>query len=93
MLVVLALASGWVGVALSTVLLVALGVHHLLLVHLLHLHLRGLSNEHLPWLLAVELQALDLGLHGNWSWAQVLVWVEATEGSHLSEASHSLYLP
>jgi hypothetical protein len=59
---------------------------HLLLVHLLDLHLRSLSNEHLGWWLAVELKTLDLSLHGNWSWAEVLVWIEATESCHLGEA-------
>jgi hypothetical protein len=59
---------------------------HLLLVHLLDLHLRSLSNKHLGWWLAVELKTLDLSLHGNWSWAEVLVWIEATESCHLGEA-------
>lgn len=59
---------------------------HLLLIHLLDLHLRSLGDKHLSWWLAVELKALDLSLHGNWSWAEVLVWVEATEGCHLGEA-------
>lgn len=61
-------------------------VLHLLLVHLLDLHLRSLSNEHLSWWLAVELKTLDLSLHGNWSWAEVLVWVESTESGHLGKA-------
>jgi hypothetical protein len=59
---------------------------HLLPVHLLDLHLRSLSNKHLGWWLAVELKTLDLSLHGNWSWAEVLVWIEATESCHLGEA-------
>jgi hypothetical protein len=46
-----------------------------------------LGDEHLlsSWL-AVESHAIELSLHGDWSWAQVLVWVESTEGGHLSEA-------
>lgn len=57
----------------------------LLVVPLLALPLWVLSNEHL-WLISVEAEVLNLSLHGDWSWAQVLVWVEASEGSHLGEA-------
>ena len=45
-----------------------------------------LWNEDLWLLTIVEIKSLNLSGHSNWCWAQVLVWVEATEGSHLSEA-------
>jgi len=44
-------------------------------------------NKHLL-LVSVEAQVLNLSLHSNWSWAQILIWVESTEGSHLSETGN-----
>jgi hypothetical protein len=66
--------------------MLALIVLNLVLIHLLGLHLWSLSNEHL-WLSTIEVQILQLSLHGNWSWAEVLVWIEASESGHLGKAS------
>lgn len=87
--------SSWLEVLLIVVVLVAsilialrswnVVVLHLVLIHLLDLHLWSLGNEHL-WLRGIEIEALKLSLHGNWSWAQVLVWIETTESSHLGKA-------
>lgn len=82
-LVVLALIL--VGIVLSILLISLIVLHHRLLVNLLHLHLRCLSNKQLRWL-AVELQTLNLRLHSNWGWAQVLVWIETSKSSHFSKA-------
>jgi hypothetical protein len=53
-----------------------------------------LRNEHL-WLLSVEVKSLNLSLHGHWSWAQVLVWVEASDSRNVSNVRylyHSILL-
>jgi len=81
LLVVVVLVATLVLIALRSLVTVVL---HLVLVPWLTLHL-WLSEEHL-WLLSIEVKALNLSLHSNWSWAQIFVWVEASEGSHLSKA-------
>jgi len=60
-------------------------VLHLVVVPLLTLHWL-LRNEKL-WLVS-KVKALKLSLHGNWSWAEILVWVESSKGSHFSEAGN-----
>lgn len=62
------------------------GVHHLLLIHL-HLKLL-LVHQQLISSLVVLVEALSCACEGKWSWTKILVWVKATEGSHLSEASN-----
>ena len=81
LLVVVVLVSTLVLVSLSSMRPVV--VWHLVVVPVLTVHL-WLRNEKLG--LGAEVQALKLSLHGNWSWAQVLVWVESAKGSHFSEA-------
>jgi len=62
------------------------GLHHLLLIHL-HLKLL-LVHQQLISSLVVLVEVLSLASEGKWSWTKILVWVKATEGSHLSEASN-----
>lgn len=63
------------------------GCHHLLLIHL-HLKLL-LVHQQLISSLVVLVEVLSLaGRELYWSWTKILVWVKATEGSHLSEASN-----
>jgi hypothetical protein len=81
LLVVVVLVSTLILVSLSSMRSVV--VLHLVVVPVLTVHL-WLRNEELG--LGTEVQALKLSLHGNWSWAQVLVGVKSAEGSHFSKA-------
>lgn len=74
----------WRLLILALVLVLSLHSHLLWVVNWLNLHL-WLGDHH--WSrLSVETHTVNLRLHGNWSWAQILVWIESSKGGHLSEA-------
>lgn len=74
-------------VLVASVLISMLSILRLVWIKLLTLHLRSLSNEHLR-LLTIEIEILQLSLHGNRSWGQIFIWIESSKGSHFSKACY-----
>jgi len=73
--------ESWLGVFLV--------VSIVLVLTLVLITLWSLSIIVVVWIILLLRHKVDLGLlslHRNWGWAKVLVWIESSEGGHLSKA-------